>query len=322
MGKDTRKVKAVSLLSGGLDSILAVHVMMEMGIEVVPLHFYTWFTGKRSKDFIERAKNEWLLPEPIIVDVKDEFLKVLLSPKFGYGCNMNPCIDCKILFFKKAKEIMERIGAEFIISGEVLGQRPMSQTHQALRIIEKEAGVEGIVVRPLSGKIMPPTIPEIKGLIDRNLLLDIKGRSRKIQLELAKKYGLKSIPTPAGGCILTDPGFSKRLKKLMEVRGKLEWKEIKALRLGRLLEISPTTILIVARDEQEGELLRKLSDTIVEVEYSKVVGSVIGDYKGQEEKIAGIMLRYAKKPKGTVKIGEKVVEAVAIEPEEIQKIIV
>lgn len=322
MGKNVRKVKAVSLLSGGLDSILAVHVMMEMGIEVVPIHFYTWFTGNKSRSFIERAKNEWLLPEPIVVDVKDEFLKVLVSPKYGYGCNMNPCIDCKILFFRKAKEIMERIGAEFIISGEVLGQRPMSQTQQALRTIEKEAKVEGIVVRPLSGKIMPPTIPEIKGLIDRNLLLDIRGRSRKVQIELAKKYGLKSIPTPAGGCILTDPGFSRRLKKLMEVRGELRWEEIKALRLGRLFEISPTTLLIVARDEKEGELLRKLSDTIVEVEYSKVIGSVIGDYREQEEVIAGIMLRYAKKPEGTVRIGEKIVEGKAIEPEEIQKILV
>ncbi|MGB6371043.1 MAG: tRNA 4-thiouridine(8) synthase ThiI, partial [Atribacterota bacterium] len=204
------KIKAVALFSGGLDSILAVKLIQEQGIEVRGVNFKTPFFVL-DKTFAA-IKNLDINLE--IIDITEELLKILKKPKYGFGKNMNPCIDCHALMFKKAGEYMNKIGASFILSGEVLGERPMSQNRNSLSIIERESGFEGKILRPLSALLLMETIPEKGGLVDRNKLLDISGRSRKRQMKLADEMGIKDYPSPAGGCKLTEPAFSKRLRDL------------------------------------------------------------------------------------------------------------
>ena len=204
------KIKAVVLFSGGLDSILALKLIQEQGIEVKGVNFKTPFFGLGEAFVI--AKDLDIDLE--IIDITEELLKILKNPKYGFGKNMNPCIDCHALMFKKAGEYMNKIGASFILSGEVLGERPMSQNRNSLSIIERESGLEGKILRPLSALLLTETIPEKGGLVDRNKLLDISGRSRKRQMKMADEMGIKDYPSPAGGCKLTEPSFSKRLRTL------------------------------------------------------------------------------------------------------------
>jgi tRNA U34 2-thiouridine synthase MnmA/TrmU len=190
----------------------------------------------------------------ISISITDEFLRIVKKPKHGYGSNMNPCIDCRILLFKKAKETMHREGASFIITGEVLGQRPMSQKLNTMRLIERESGLEGLVVRPLSAKVLEPTIPEKQGWIDRSVMLAISGRGRKEQITLARKLGINDYPCPSGGCLLTDPEFSKRLKDLMSHEG-LNLEGVQLLKVGRHFRFSKSAKLIVGRNKEENERL-------------------------------------------------------------------
>lgn len=189
-----------------------------------------------------------------IINAAKDFLEVLKRPEHGYGANMNPCIDCRILFFKKSKELMEETGASFIITGEVLGQRPMSQFRRQMDLIEKEAGLEGLVVRPLSAKLLPPTVPEKMGWISRERMLDIAGRSRKPQIALAKDLGIKDYPCAAGGCLLTDPEFAKKIRDLID-HGELDMSNINLLKVGRYLRLSESALLVVGRNESENEAL-------------------------------------------------------------------
>ena len=312
-------MKAVALFSGGLDSILAIKIVEEQKVKVIPLHIYTGFAGRRDKNFIKESVELFGLVEPIIIDVEEEFLEILKNPKFGYGKHLNPCIDCKIFFLRKAKEVMEREEARFIITGEVPGQRPMSQRKDVIQLIEREAQVEGLVVRPLSAKLFPPSIPEKRGWIDRERLYDIHGRGREKQLELAKKYKLKKIPSPAGGCLLTDPTFSRRLKILMDKVEGLSWEEIELLKHGRMFEIQDT-IVIVARNEKEAELIKEKAKIIAE--NSKTTAAIIGDTTGKEKIIAGIILRYSRQKEGWVRINKKKLKAQAIPPEEAHRFLV
>jgi tRNA U34 2-thiouridine synthase MnmA/TrmU len=217
--------KALVLLSGGLDSILAAKILKNQGIKITALSFRSYFFNEKNAK--KAAKN---LKIPIkIIDFSRENLGIVKNPKHGYGRAMNPCIDCHILMLKKAKEILEkekfhpapepsaRYGASFVVTGEVLGQRPMSQNKNSLNLIEKESGLRGYLLRPLSAKLLEPTIPEKEGLIKREKLFDITGRSRKRQMALAKKWKIKWYPTPTGGCLLTDLGFGKRLKELLKI---------------------------------------------------------------------------------------------------------
>jgi tRNA-specific 2-thiouridylase len=211
-------MKAIALLSGGLDSTLAAKVMMEQGIELEGLNFLTVFCTctNRGETCLASQKAVENLGIPLkIFNVSEEYLSVMKHPKHGYGRNMNPCIDCRIFMLKKTKAYMEESGAAFIITGEVLGQRPMSQRKDAMRLIEREAGLEGFILRPLSAKVLPITVPERERWVDREKLLKIEGRSRKPQIELAEHYSIRDYPCSAGGCLLTDPGFSKRMKDLM-----------------------------------------------------------------------------------------------------------
>ena len=245
------KITAVALFSGGLDSILAVKLIEEQGIEVKGVNFKTPFFGL-EKAYLTAKDLDMDLK---IIDITEELLRILRNPRHGFGKNMNPCIDCHTLMFKKAGEYMAKIGASFILSGEVLGERPMSQNRNSLSIIERESGFEGRVLRPLSALLLSETLPEKDGLVDRNKLLDISGRSRKKQMELAAKMGLRDYPSPAGGCKLTEPGFSKRLRDLF-TQESFSLEEIELLKLGRHFRLSRNIKLVVGRNKKENEQLQ------------------------------------------------------------------
>ena len=246
------KIKAVALFSGGLDSILAVKLIQEQGIEVKGVNFKTPFFGLDETLVIAKDLDMDLE----IIDITEELLKVLKKPKYGFGKNMNPCIDCHALMFKKAGEYMAKIGASFILSGEVLGERPMSQNRNSLNIIERESGFEGRILRPLSALLLPETIPEKEGLVDRSKLLDISGRSRKRQMELAAKIGIRDYPSPAGGCKLTEPSFSNRLKDLFAQK-QYSLEEIELLKLGRHFRLDRGVKLVVGRNKNENEKIQE-----------------------------------------------------------------
>jgi tRNA U34 2-thiouridine synthase MnmA/TrmU len=245
-------MKAITLISGGLDSTLAAKLVNEQGIEVIGLRFKIPFCSNVSRSFSD------LGIEIREVNIDDDFLKMMENPRYGYGSHMNPCIDCKILMLRKAKELMDECGAQFIITGEVLGQRPMSQHKQALATIAKKAGLEGLVLRPLSAKLLPETIPEKEGWIKREKLLSFSGRGRKQQIELAKTFGIKEYTQPAGGCLLTDPEFSKRLRDLITHEG-LSLNNIELLKIGRHFRLSEKAKLVVGRNEKENKQLVNLA---------------------------------------------------------------
>ncbi|MCS7113961.1 MAG: 7-cyano-7-deazaguanine synthase [Candidatus Bathyarchaeota archaeon] len=251
------KVKALALFSGGLDSVLAVKLLLEQGVEVEAVNFVTPFTTRRESEnpTVEAAKK---LGIPLrIVSLGRDYLKVVRKPKHGYGKNMNPCIDCRILMLKKAKKIAEETGAQFIFTGEVLGERPMSQNLKALKIIEEEAGLKGKVLRPLSARLLPKTEAEKKGLVDRSRLLDIQGRSRKRQLALAKEFGITEYESPAGGCLLTYKEFSAKLRDLFRHKKRITMADLELLKVGRHFRFGKNKI-IVGRNREENEKLLKL----------------------------------------------------------------
>ncbi|MCK4436618.1 hypothetical protein KAU86_01580 [bacterium] len=250
--------KAVSLLSGGLDSTLAVKLILGQKVEVEAVNFVTIFStftsGSSCRLEAKRASENLGIPLKVF-NASQEYLELVKHPRYGYGKNINPCIDCRIFMLKKAGEYMRKVGASFLITGEVLGERPMSQRRDALRIIERDSKLGGLILRPLSAKLLEPTIPEKEGWVDRERLLAIKGRSRKPQMELAAQFGLTEYPSPAGGCLLTDQGFASRLKDLFK-HSEAKVNDVQLLKLGRHFRLSPQTKLIVGRNEGENaELL-------------------------------------------------------------------
>jgi tRNA-specific 2-thiouridylase len=262
--------KAIVLLSGGLDSILAVKLMLEQGIEVLAVNFSAKLCmcgcKKTGESAAETAAK--MLGVPLkTIDITDDFIEIVKSPRHGHGANMNPCIDCKIYMFEHAKDMMKAAGASFLVTGEVLGERPMSQRMDALNLIEKAAGVRGILLRPLTAKNLNPTLPEEEGIVDRKKLLDIRGRSRKPQIALAEKFGITKYPNPAGGCLLTDPGFAKRVKDAIK-HGEFDAGNLALLSVGRHFRLSEKTRLVVGRDEAENDILLSLAkpeDIILEL---------------------------------------------------------
>lgn len=246
-----KKVKALVLLSGGLDSILAVKLLLEQGVEVTAINFRTNFCGP-SKARPAAAMLGVPLRE---VSIREDFLPILKKPKHGYGAGLNPCIDCHALMLQKAGEIMCAEGFDFLATGEVLGERPMSQHKAALNIVEKDADVVGYLLRPLSARLLEPTIAEKEGLVDRAKFLDISGRSRKIQIALAAQYEIKDYPTPAGGCALTEKGFSSRLRELMKNKPEFNSYDIDLVRFGRHFFINDVQI-ILGRNQEENEFLK------------------------------------------------------------------
>ena len=248
-------VKAISLLSGGLDSILATELIRRQGIEVTCFNVKTPF-GIPKKDGTSeatQAANQLKVPLKIVA-VQADYLRMLRNPKHGYGKNLNPCVDCKIFILKKAKKYAKEIGADFIFTGEVLGERPMSQHYPALKTIAQEAGLKGKLLRPLSAKLLPETVAEKKGLVDRTKLLSIQGRSRKPQMQLAKEYGITSYPSPAGGCLLTCEEYAKKLRDLFANKKRISMTDIALLRVGRHFRLGKNKI-IVGRNETENKFL-------------------------------------------------------------------
>ena len=254
-------MKAIALISGGLDSIVSAKLIDQLGIELIAFNTKTPFClcdHRSSSGCMHGAKSaaEKLNLKFISVNVSQEFLDIVENPKHGYGSNMNPCIDCRILLFKKAKECMQREGASFIITGEVLGQRPMSQRSAAMKLIDRESGLEGLVVRPLCAKALSPTIPENQGWVDRDKLLKITGRGRREQIALADKFAINDYPCPSGGCLLTVSDFSKRVKDLINHK-ELTVRNVNLLKIGRHFRLSGKAKLIVGRNEEENMLLSK-----------------------------------------------------------------
>ena len=254
--------KAISLLSGGLDSTLATRLIMEQGVEVVALHFTSLFCNCSKGGNgcgIQAVRTAGELGLEVMVRVKGmDYLEIVKAPKHGYGRGVNPCLDCRIFMLKEAKKTMDEIGAGFVITGEVLGQRPMSQHRAALRCIEKESGLKDLILRPLSAKHFEPTLPEREGIVDREKLLDITGRSRKTQYELVDTFHLKEFSCPGGGCLLTEPLFAKKLKDLFDHSRDFTVKDVALLKIGRHFRLSPDTKLIIGRNKEENDRLSAL----------------------------------------------------------------
>ncbi|UFS71923.1 hypothetical protein LPW11_06950 [Geomonas sp. RF6] len=253
--------KAIALLSGGLDSTLAVKILLEQGIQVEALNFTSPFctcTGKNAgcKSEAVRVAEEFKIPIKVMHKGAD-YLEIIRNPKHGHGKGMNPCIDCRIYLLKQAKAYMEESGADFVFTGEVLGQRPMSQRRDTLRVIERESGLEGLLLRPLSAKHFNPTIPEQEGWVDREKLLAIQGRSRKEQMELAEELDVKNYPCPAGGCLLTELSFVPKIRDVFDHSDELNLRDFRLLKMGRHFRIGERTKVIVGRNEGENEILER-----------------------------------------------------------------
>jgi tRNA U34 2-thiouridine synthase MnmA/TrmU len=249
-----KKVKALALLSGGLDSTLAAKLILNQGIDVVAVNFVTpFFLCKKGGCGATEAAKQLGVPLKV-VNVGDEYLKMVRKPKHGYGRNMNPCIDCRIFIAKKAKKYAKKIGASFIFTGEVLDERPMSQHSKAMKIIEEESGLKGKILRPLSAKLLPETVIEKKGLVDREKLLDIRGRSRKPQIKLAEKFNIKDYPCPAGGCLLTYKEYANKLRDLFKHKKRCSMADVSLLKVGRHFRFGENKI-IVGRNEAENKIL-------------------------------------------------------------------
>lgn len=258
----TKKRKAIALLSGGLDSRLAVKMMLEQGIEIEALNFVTVFctcTAKSScKSEARKAAEEYGIPLKTL-NATEEILDAIRDPKHGFGRGLNPCLDCRISMFRRAGRYKEETGADFLVTGEVWGERPMSQRPDALRTIEKESGLAGLIVRPLSAHLFEPTIPEREGWIDREKMMAIEGRSRKPQMQLAAELGVNDYPCPAGGCLLCDRNFAARLKHLLADDPHPAIAEIQALRLGRLIFSSEGKRIMIPRNDEETKRLVALA---------------------------------------------------------------
>jgi tRNA U34 2-thiouridine synthase MnmA/TrmU len=254
--------KALLLFSGGLDSILSAKILLEQGVKVTPVCFESFFFNCQLAK--KSIKNLGLKLK--IVNISEDHLKIVKKPKHGRGKGMNPCVDCHILMIKKAKEILERENYNFLVTGEVLGERPFSQNRNVFELAEKESGLENLILRPLSAKLLNPTIPEKKELVERKKLFGFQGKSRKPQLTLTKKFGIKDFPTPAGGCILTDLEYSRKLKKLFKKVTDFDGLDCLILKEGRTFW-EDKFLIAVGRNEKENKEIKntkKEGDVILE----------------------------------------------------------
>jgi tRNA-specific 2-thiouridylase len=336
-------VKAIGLVSGGLDSTLAVALVKRQGIDVKAVSFYTGFCitetqrrkGGRPDGTVPR--NEALrAAADLDVDIEyvdisgGAYLDMLVHPKYGYGQNANPCVDCRVFMMRRAREIMEAEGAAFVFTGEVLGQRPKSQRRDTLRIIERDSGLDGRLLRPLSAQLLPPTLPEQQGLVDRSRLLDISGRSRLRQMALARELGLTDWPQPAGGCCyLTDESFARKFFDVLDARAsageerRLAPEDVVLLSTGRHFRLSPRAKLVVGRTEVENALLEHHVEGRARLEAKDVPGPVAlveGVPTWEERQLAArIVARYGKgkdAPRVTVEWREgELIEEYEVAPE-------
>jgi len=305
MAEEKEKKKVVALLSGGLDSQLAVRMMQEQGFDVSAVAIKTPFCDfdcGRGCGFEIRERADDLNVNLKTVYLGDEYIEMLKHPKHGIGAGFNPCVDCRTMMFDAAKKHMEEIGAEFIISGEVLGQRPMSQHASSLHIIENESNLKGKIVRPLSAGLLPPTDAEKDGLIKRENLGMIKGRTRRTQLQMAKEYGIENPPNAGGGCLLTEPQFGIKAKDLFDHIETPTINEIDLLKIGRHFRLDEETKFVVGRHKDENEMIKALAlpgDILLEAkDYVGPVSILRGkNAKSHVEFASSVTLRYSDAPK-------------------------
>jgi len=331
MNNNKGKTKALGLCSGGLDSMLAGLVLREQGIEVEWVTFETPFF---NADKARKASQTTGIPLTI-KPIYPVYIKMLKNPPAGYGKYMNPCMDCHALMFRLAGEIMQQRKFNFLFSGEVLGQRPMSQNKTSLRYVEKHSGFDGYILRPLTAKNLPETIPEKEGLVEREKLLDIAGRGRKAQIQLAEKFGIKEYPAPAGGCLLTDVGYTKRLKDLFDHQDSCTEEELHLLKFGRHYRLNPQTKLIVGRTEKDNENILKYhnaqTDAVIDVkDYPSPIGLVPhGAAKDSILLAASICTGYSKAPKmAPVEVvvnkanKKETIKVIALQPDDVRKLLI
>jgi tRNA U34 2-thiouridine synthase MnmA/TrmU len=311
--------------------MLAGLVLQRLGVEVEWVSFETPFFSAAKARLASKATGIPLTVQPIY----PVYVKMLRNPPAGYGKYMNPCMDCHALMFRLAGEMMQARGFDFLFSGEVLGQRPMSQTRTSLRYVEKHSGFDGYILRPLSAKRLPPTIPERNGWVDRDRLLDIAGRSRKRQIRLARELGVREYPPPAGGCLLTDKGFSRRLQDLLDHRKNCTEKEMHLLKYGRHFRIDPDTKLIVGRTADDNENILKhrnpAGDTVIDIVAYPSPTALISPAGSREAELLGssVCAGYSKAPKQTpVEAliqrpgGSERVEVMALDPVEVKSLMI
>lgn len=325
-----RRPKALALVSGGLDSLLATRIILDQNIDVEAVHFVTPFC-RCSCDSVNRISKDFGIKLHTIF-LGQEFLDIVVNPCHGYGSQMNPCIDCRILMFRKAKDLAEKIGADFLVTGEVLDERPFSQRLKAMLLIEREAGLERKILRPLSAKLLPPTEAERDGWVDRKRLLAIRGRKRTQQIELTAKYGIKDYPNPSGGCLLTDPAFARRVRDHLNYEGKLTLDDAILLMTGRHFRINGVKV-IVGRNVNENNRLSAIAEKHVMPyltinDYKGPITLIVGEPKPEVvEKAAAITVRYSDAPKNVpvsvvcrYKEGESKIAVVAAEDKEIERL--
>ena len=291
--------KCVALISGGLDSALAAKLMLEQGIEVHGL-FLSMSWGCCEKDKAQACAQQLGIPL-MILGVGDAYLDVIRKPKYGYGSGMNPCVDCRIYMFHIAKRYMEELGAGFVVTGEVLGQRPMSQMRRPLSIIEAESGLEGLLLRPLSAQLLEPTLPVLLGVVDRARLLRIAGRSRQEQMALATAGGVTEHSTPAGGCLLTDEHFAKKAKDLFAHEERPTTKDMELLTVGRHFRVGPATKIILGRNEVENLMLEGHAQngySCIRPKFAGPAALVTGEWNEQARDVAvSLILQHTKADK-------------------------
>jgi len=331
MNAVNKTVRALGLCSGGLDSMMSGLVLRQQGIDVEWVSFETPFFNAAKARKASEITGIPLTVKPVF----NVYMKMLKNPPAGYGKYMNPCMDCHTLMFKLAGEMMSEGNFNFLFSGEVLGQRPMSQNKQALGYVAKHSGHKGYILRPLSARNLPETIPEKEGLVDREQLLDIAGRGRKRQIELARHFGITEYPAPAGGCLLTDKNFSIRLRELFEHQETCSEEELHLLKYGRHFRLNPENKLIVGRTEKDNEQILKYhnpaTDTIIDVkDYSSPIGLVHQPAPDNAVLLAAsICTGYSKAPKLSpvdveIKTAgkKKVIQVIAIQPGDVRKLMI
>jgi len=297
--------KAVVLLSGGLDSTLATKILLEQGIEIEAVYFQTMFGC--CKDDARQVAHQ-LGVRFTMLQVGMDYVELVKNPKHGVGKGINPCVDCRVYMFKHAKRLMETVDASFVISGEVLGQRPMSQRSDCFDTIEKDTGLEGLIVRPLSAKLLEPTLPEKELVVCREKLYDIQGRSRSRLLELARKYSIENPPSPSTGCALTEPEFAKKVKDIFKHPSDYERWHFEILKIGRHFRLDPEAKAILGRDASENEYLEYLHPKgtvlLTPINFSGPSAILIGPSTSNRlEETARLIVSYTKhKPSGPLQV--------------------
>lgn len=308
-------MRALALFSGGLDSMIAIKLLTDQGIDVTALYIDIGFGSSEDRSELLKARAGMVGADFEIINAREQFVQeILFNPKYGYGKNFNPCIDCHGNMFRIAKALLPKYDASFIITGEVIGQRPMSQRHEAIKNVTKLAGDEegGLILRPMSAKLMTPTIAENEGWVDREKLLGIEGRSREVQLRLAKEYGFEEYESPGGGCLLTESSFEKKIRDIM-IHDTFTTADIDLLKAGRHLRLPEGAKLVIGRNSDDNEKLKKIeNDKYVFARAVDITGplSLLSkDASEADKKLAAkLILTYTKTPKdskGSVLFDEK-----------------